>query len=281
MNARISTVLFAIVAGLAALTLPGAGVAASVGYYEMCTGAGSASAATAITTAGHTPVNVNIPDATTLNSLDALFVTNCSNSGYGSEYFANLAAINNAVQTQGLVLIIHDRYVSGAGTILPGVIGVRDFSDEANINFPVGSPILTGPGGTLTASSLDGGNSSSHGYVAAGTLPAGGQVLAHRTAATEGVTVTYPWGTGRVVYSTIPLDFYFNGANPASFRTIYAPNIIAWGTPHFTTCAAEGYRGTKLTLCKQVCEMNYPPTTVNALIKAWRTLYRTDPPCAN
>ena len=46
------------------------------------------------------------------------------------------------MQTQGLTLIIHDRYVTGAGSILPGVTGIRDFSDDSNIDFPVGSPFL-------------------------------------------------------------------------------------------------------------------------------------------
>lgn len=48
----------------------------------------------------------------------------------------------------------------------------------------------------------------------------------------------------------------------------------------FYTCAAEGYTGAKLTLCHQVCEINYPPTTLNGLIKLWTAIYRTAPTCA-
>lgn len=282
MNNRIGATLLAAMGGLAALALPGHAQAVTVGYYEMCSGSGDAVEATAITAAGHTPVNVIVPDAATLAPLDILFVTNCNNSGYGSEYMANLAAINNAVQTQGLLLMIHDRYVDGAGTILPGVVGTRDFTDDANIDFPAGSPILTGPGGTLNNASLDGGGSSSHGFVATGTLPAGSRVLAHRTATTQAVTFTYPWGTGRVVYSTIPLDYYLNGANPAAFRTIYAPNVIGWAASQiFVSCAAEGYAGAKRTLCHQICEVSHPATTLNGLIRAWKALYHADPPCAH
>lgn len=282
MNTRITTTFMAALVGLCAAAVPTAGLAAAIGYYEMCDGTGRAEEATAITAAGHIPVNVNTPDAITLNTLDALFVTNCSNADYGGEYLANLAAINNAVQTRGLILVIHDRYVTGASTILPGVIGVRNFDDDANIDFPATSPILTGPGGTLTNTSLDGGNSSSHGYVASATLPAGSQVLAHRTSTTEGVTVTYPWGAGRVIYSTIPLDCYLDGGcSPQAFTTIYAPNVIAWAAGQiFTTCAAEGFTGAKLTLCRQICEIAQPSTKLVGLIKLYTAIYRQAPPCA-
>lgn len=280
MHNRLTTLMLA---AAAALALPGMAQAANVGYYEMCDGTGDAIAAAAITTAGDTPVNVNVPDAVTLASLDALFVTNCSNDDYGSEYLANVAAINNAVQTQGLVLIVHDRYVTGASTILPGVIGVRDLdNNDADIDFPLGSPILTGPGGTLNNTSLDGGDSSSHGYVTAASLPAGGQILAHRPSASQGVTVTYPWGSGRVVYSTIPLDYYFDGADPVAFKTIYAPNIIAWAVSGstFTTCAAAGYFGAKRILCHQICEVPQSRSRLYGLLRVYRALYRETPACA-
>jgi subtilisin-like proprotein convertase family protein len=49
----------------------------------------------------------------------------------------------------------------------------------------------------------------------------------------------------------------------------------------FYSCAAEGYTGTKRTLCHQVCEINYPPTTLNGLIKLWVALYHSTPPCVD
>lgn len=48
----------------------------------------------------------------------------------------------------------------------------------------------------------------------------------------------------------------------------------------FTTCAAEGYSGSKLTLCRQVCEVDQSPARLLSLIKLYRTAYRMDPPCA-
>ena len=35
-----------------------------------------------------------------------------------------------------------------------------------NVDFPAGSPVTTGPGGTVDNGSLDNGNSSTHGFVA-------------------------------------------------------------------------------------------------------------------
>lgn len=279
MNTRITITLLAPLLGLCAAAVPTAALAANVGYYEMCTGTGGTGHATAITAGGHTAINVDTPNAATLTPLDALFVTNCSNGDYGAEYLANLAAINNAVQTEGLTLIIHDRYVTGAGTILPGVTGIRDFSDDSNIDFPVGSPFLAAG---LTNTSLDGGNSSSHGYVPAASLPAGGQILAHRTLATEGVVIRYSWGTGTVVYSTIPLDYYLNGSGSvAAFSTSYAPIAVAeFAGPGFTTCAAEGFTGAKLTLCRKICEITQPTSTLLGLIRLYKAIYRVDPPCA-
>ena len=266
------------VLGLVAAAMPALGLAKVVGYYEMCDGQGNANQASVITAAGQTAVNVLVPNASTLGGLDVLFVTNCDNDGYGAEYMSNLPAIAAAVQNQGLTLIIHDRHVSGANTILPGVTGVSDFNDDAAIDFPAGSPILTGPGGTLTNASLDGGNSSSHGFVATATMPSGSQVLAHRTSATAAVTFKYKWGAGQVIYSTIPLDFYLGGSS--AFRSPYAVNVVAYAAGlGFTSCAAERFVGAQLTLCRQVCEVSQSTATLNALITAYRTLYRKTPPC--
>jgi subtilisin-like proprotein convertase family protein len=48
----------------------------------------------------------------------------------------------------------------------------------------------------------------------------------------------------------------------------------------FTTCAAEGYTGSKLTMCQKVCESNYSGSTLNALIRMYVAAYREQPACA-
>lgn len=242
MNNRSVAAGLSLLAGALLLVLPGIGHAGTVGYLEMC-GDNQVRHAIAITTAGHTPVAVTTPNAETLAGLDALSVTNCDNEGFSSSYTSHLAAITAAVNG-GMVLIVHDRAVTGASGILPGGSGlnvVRNTdSGDADIDFPAGSPIITGPGGTLTNTSLDGGNSSTHGYVVQTSLPAGGTVLATR-----------PTGGG--------------GGE---------------GEGGFTSCAAEGYTGTKLNWCRQICEIEQSPGVLETWIHRWVNRYREDPPCA-
>ena len=301
MNTRITTGVLATLLGGITLLLPGLGQAGTIGYMDMC-GNDQAAHAAAISAAGHTPVYVPVPDSEALATLDGLSVTNCDNGGFGTAYTDHLAAITAAVNG-GMVLFVHDRTVTDAGSILPGGGGIqtaRSFAGGADIDFPAGSPILTGPGGVLNNTSLDGGSSSTHGFVYQASLPAGGSVLATRpglldeegeggfegcdaygytgtklnwcrnvcekgyTGATldmwihrwvnkyhedppcaggpalppqemEGATVSYPYGEGLVVYSTIPLDYYLagSGGNPPrdNFNNVYLPNVIGWALP--------------------------------------------------
>ena len=46
-----------------------------------------------------------------------------------------------------------------------------------------------------------------------------------------------------------------------------------------TTCASEGYTGTKLTWCQNICEKGYTGLTLNAWIYRWTNKYRDLPYC--
>jgi hypothetical protein len=46
------------------------------------------------------------------------------------------------------------------------------------------------------------------------------------------------------------------------------------------TCASEGYTGTKLTWCKNICEMGYTGATLDLWIHRWIGRYRDLPYCA-
>ena len=59
-----------------------------------------------------------------------------------------------------------------------------------------------------------------------------------------------------------------------------ALNTLVVDLVGFTTCAAEGFTGSKLTLCRQVCEIEQTPTRLLSLIKLYKTAYREDPACA-
>ena len=280
---RICTAVLAVVAGLGAYCLPGASLAGNIGYYGTCS-TGSTPVAQ-ITAAGHTPVAVALLDANSLAGLDALLLLGCS--------FSANAAVDTAV-ANGMNLIVHDWDPDvGTAAKLPGAPAINIVSaGGSDIDLPTGSPIATGPGGVLTNASMDQGTSSNHGYATIASFPAG--VSALTTTANHGnaVTFTYRYGAGRVVYGAIPLDHYLPGGtysrlglcdtNPVcTGMSTYLTNVIAWAVPSFTSCAAEGFSGTKLTLCRQVCEMHYTGTKLNALIRTWTSLYHQDPPCAN
>ena len=47
-----------------------------------------------------------------------------------------------------------------------------------------------------------------------------------------------------------------------------------------TTCASEGYTGTKLTWCKNICESDLPQATLDIWIHRWINRYRELPYCA-
>ncbi|MCZ4353759.1 Hint domain-containing protein [Roseovarius aestuarii] len=190
---------------------------ATVGYYSMSNGQGLASQVDEITNNGDTAVDVTVPDAAQLSALDTLYVVNPDNNGFGAEYMNNLADITAAVNN-GMNLIIFDRAVSNAETILPGgsgITAVRDFASGSDVNVAAGAPssFTNGANGTITDSTFDGGNQSNHGYVELSSLPAGATPLLTTSDPTHIVAFTYPVGSGNVFYSTMPIDYYTGATN--------------------------------------------------------------------
>ncbi len=225
-----------------ALTFSTAALAETIGYYDMDQGQGNTAAQEpAIIDAGHTPLQIVDLSPAELSSIDVLWVLNPDNGGYGAEYLGAVGDIETAV-AGGLVLMIHDRYVEDAETILPGGASfdvIRDFTDDAEIEvLDDTTPLTSGPGGTIDDTTLDGGNSSSHGYAVVGSLPAGATFLFSRSNPDEIVDFSYPHVDGAVFYSSIPLDFYLGGGGP--FDVIYARNAVAYSV--FLANAAGGRR---------------------------------------
>jgi hypothetical protein len=203
---------------------------ATIGYYQMEFEEGNSNQETAILAAGETPVYLSDLTSADLAGIDVLDVQNGDNEGYGFEYLSRLTDIETAV-AGGMVLVIHDRYVEGAASILPsgGSFAIfRDFEDGANIDVLDDTTLVTnGPGGTVDNSTLDGGSYSSHGFALADSLPASAQLILSQGDPTHIVTFAYGYGAGTVIYSSIPLDYYrdFGGNN---LGDIYAPNILAY-----------------------------------------------------
>src|SRR4029077_10398268 len=181
-----SAILASALANLLMIVLAhSASAAVTVGYYDMSLGAGAASQVAPITASGNTAVQLTDLQAANLSGIKVLFVQSASNSAYGAEYLSRLASIQTAV-ANGMVLVLNDRYVTGAASILPGGSGIsftRDLttpgSNDINI-LGAARPVVSGPGGTLDDTKLDNGSFSSHGYASGATLPAGAKQILWR-----------------------------------------------------------------------------------------------------
>ena len=243
-----------------------------VGYYDMNIGAGvPTEQEPPIVAAGFTPVQLNNVTAADLAGLHVLLVQNPITTGYGAEYLASVNAIQNAVNS-GLILIIHDRFVgpgpSMTRLILPLPAGAPFplFSRVNSINNGVSDPnslVANGPAGVITETNLDNGNFSTMGSVSLSTLIVAGKkgLLHNGTTPNQAITFSYPVGTGFVIYSSIPLDAYLKGMNPAAFTTIYAPNVLAYAgcglkalpATVFATNATGNYGGTTTLSATVMC----------------------------
>ena len=129
-------------------------------------------------------------------------------------------------------------------------------------------------------------------------IPLGG--LSLTAGQTYGIYMRASNGTG-----TYESFYYTNSSDPPvatsnsqlSLTSFYGksngPSLLAGGTLYprqwngtvyyttapTTTCASEGYTGTKLTWCKNICEMNYSGATLDMWIHRWIGRYRDLPYC--
>lgn len=279
-----------LVSGLVAgLLAPSSAVAGRVGYWKsdfLCPGhIGDLS--TAIVAAGHTPVAVPYPQAEGLDGLDALVIASCSTWGGNTDVNAKVAA------GMGLVLDI------GQGQFTPGsnLPGNPSFTPVSNcptdVDLAAGSPVASGPGGTLTNSSFDfsGGLCNLVGHVPAAQLPAGAQPFLVEGGYADRVgAFGYTYGKGRVAYSMSQISRQLPGttASDYDFPMEWAPaalpyiaNSLAWVMPAApsATCASQGYSGTKLSWCQNICEKGYTGATLNMWLQRWIGKYRDLPYC--
>lgn len=206
----------------------------NIGYYDMSLGQGSPNQVAAILASGNTPVQLFDLSASELAGVQVIDVQNPDNVAYGGEYLSRLPVVEEAVRA-GTALVIHDRFVDAAETILPGGAGfdiIRNFDDPANIDVQDNTTLVTnGPGGVIDNTTLDGGSSSSHGFALSGSLPGPAKRILSTGDPTHIVTFSYAFGAGTVIYSSIPLDFYRDPGNSLiqiNFTKIYAPNVLAY-----------------------------------------------------
>jgi hypothetical protein len=228
-------ILAGLIIGIVSLVAPFAAHAVTFGYYLSLA---DADPAAAITGAGHTAVQLNNLTTADLAGIDVLWILNGNNGDPDDGVLNNTAAIAAFVNNGG-VLSFHDRYVNegplSAAAYIPGagaVIFVRDFARDDDIDVLVNNTVTNGPGGVIDNTTLDGGNSSSHGYAVLGTLPAGAVGVLSNGLSDQIIDFYYSFGAGEVYYSSIPLDYYLsgNGNNPPAdaFRNNYVVNEAAF-----------------------------------------------------
>lgn len=290
MNLRFSALCLVALGGIGGLIAPSTAEAGNVGYFKndsLCTGhLGNASAA--IVAAGHTPKLVTNLDNASLTGLSALIVSTCGT-------WSSNATVNSAVASgMGLVIDVGQGYAMPS-TTLPGSPTFQTFFGcTQDVDVAGGSPIATGPGGSIDDSSFDfqDGLCNFVGYVPVAQLPAGAHAfLLDGIVDSNVVAFGYPYGNGKVAFSPSQISRQLPGATASDypFPMQWAPavvpyfaNALAWVMPadQSPTCASEGYTGTKLTWCQNICEKGYTGATLNSWIKRWTDKYRDLPYCA-
>lgn len=219
----------------------------NVGYYDMVAGEGVASQVDEIAELGLTPVHVSVLTPEVLATLRVLVVQNPANESFGAEFLAAKAALDTGV-ANGLVVIIHDRFVTGGNTLmsaLSGVTFVRDFNDGGDRQMQLaagGADIASTPYGTVSDTSLDDFGSSNHGYVNRSSLPEGAIVMMTRNDPDQVTVFAVRSGAGAVIYTSVPLDYYsdaaFNSSDIPAMEA-FARNVLAYAAGLLTPGAND------------------------------------------
>lgn len=159
-------------------------------------------------------------------------------------------------------------------------------SDDGRVSDPVVTGVYAGPGAAVRPNFLVGGVGQPCGSfddIAASynvTIPAGATRSLMFFAGLGGITEA-----SNSSASAIQRAAAFN--SPSTFAsdwlsglsTAQQSQIVNWNLQQFTTCAAEGYTGAQLSLCRSVCEVASTPATLTNRIKLYVALYRETPPC--
>ena len=286
MQMRLSAITLAVLGGVSTLWISPDATAGNVGYFKNVQNCTGGSPANAITAAGHTPIAIGALDAASLAPLDGLvYDFGCSGNFVGN------AQVDTAV-ANGMALFLNLHLASGdndAAAKFPGApaltVGYACSVNTRDTDLAANSPIATGMAGTLTNASLDSSTyCSSSGYVTSGPLPTGFTPLL--TSQGNVTAFTYSHGSGTVV---VGLNSLMAGL-PGGQAPGYAPGIETYysNTVEFmmgettpaTTCASEGYTGTKLNWCRIICESESSSSTIDTYLRRWINKYRDLPYCA-
>ena len=164
---------------------------------------------------------------------------------------------------------VTDGVLWNAATSWPGGASVVFFS-----GFGVSSQTLTLPANTKAFYFYVESNSYTNSYEYTVTTDSG-------ATSTPTVVAGNGGGHGFGFYSTAgenitTITVSGNGLSGAGF--LMGQFGISSG-PTTTTCASEGYTGTKLTWCRNICESDLPQATLDIWIHRWISRYRDLPYC--
>ena len=193
-------------------------------------------------------------------------------SGYTAISAGTKSAIASYVSGGGQVIIVNDH--NGNIVFLNSVFGYSAVvAYGCDSSEGVGSSKTAAAVGTnFAAGPAQLRNLSCTAALNAASLPSGVKTMYAGTGTSQVFTANY--GSGNMAWL---------GWDYCCGSTAYEDDwyIVLHETllPSFTTCAAEGYTGIKLTMCKQVCEMNYTGIKLNYMIKMWVAAYHESPPC--
>lgn len=160
-------------------------------------------------------------------------------------------------------------------------------SSDGAFSDPINTSVFYGPGTVREAPTAyyttvhSAAGSEGIGAAFALDVPAGGTQSLMFFAGLNGITTATNTleaaQAGAVAFNsnTTLLPEWLNGMSNAQ-----KSQVVNWALDTFTTCAAEGLYGAKLTLCRQICELPQSPSTLSSLIKVYLAAFRENPPCA-
>ena len=245
----------------------------NVGYYNMTAGQGdTTNQARIIENTGHTATNLTNVQTSDLSNIDILYAHNGDNSTYAAEWLAGTGQQNTSSASSsgssiwswvndGGILLVQDRYVTGANNMLQGEsatitrMSSSGLNDDTDFRTELNDTLLyNGAAGTLTNNTLDGGDHTDHGHIT--NLGTGEVGIGHRgsnNATPNGESYNnafaYKYGSGLVYYDTYPMDlwdaFGVNDTYTANSQLktggaqTYNENLIQWAASLYYDGASQ------------------------------------------
>ncbi|MFT7390765.1 MAG: hypothetical protein ACI9ZH_000989 [Paracoccaceae bacterium] len=232
--------MFCGVAVLAIATAPDSATATTIAYRSFEQNPSQAQVEAVINPTGETLAYLGSDAAFTALDLGAtdILMIDYDSASLSTALSARLGEIEAFVRGGG-ALILHDWRTASGTFSNPMLFGLAalSYGEDSTTDVSIidaASPIVDGPFGTLTATSLDGGNSSVHTAVNAASLPGSVTAVLGNASASNVTAFHYDLDAGWIYWAGMPLSCYTkqNCNNPPrdAFNDVYTPNLIAFAS---------------------------------------------------